>query len=483
MSEHFGIDFGTTNSAIVGISHDRPTYYGDELGQPYPSIIAIDRMTGNVVCRGREAWKQREQLRQQCEIITSVKTLLGSEKSWLCGTRSWTPEDVTSEILRGLKEEVLKRTRGISEMKETIISIPIGFSPKKRKSLRRAAKRIGLDVKAFVAEPTAAVYRKYSELKKWSKIAVFDWGGGTLDISVVEIKGDSIHEIATVGLRLGGDDFDIKIAEWAHNQVLKQKGGLKAFEQIHAQLRDRLIVRAEEAKRELSIQNETNISLNEYGEFGAINIKVDAKTLSNLLATDINDAVSALTEAIEKRAHMSLDELGCVLMVGGTSKLRGLYERIANTFPCEILHPEKDSDWHVAHGAAMLGQHKGSYEISQNIGLELVDNTYFPLYKKGEIVEHEYRTWQFGLVEDADNARFIFVEGHSDGAAILTRRNRRIDYLTIPTNGFIDEAITLQARIDEDLLLQAKAKSNKKGQSKEISWSYAEMRFSYKLPL
>lgn len=131
MIEYFGIDFGTTNSAIVGISHDRPTYYGDESGQPYPSVIAVDRMTGSVVCRGREAWQRREQLRQQCEIITSVKTMLGSDISWKCGTRTWTPEEITSEILKGLKNEVLKRTQGISELREAIISIPIGFSPRK----------------------------------------------------------------------------------------------------------------------------------------------------------------------------------------------------------------------------------------------------------------------------------------------------------------------------------------------------------------
>lgn len=180
MSESFGIDFGTTNSAMVGISHGHAANYGDDVGQPYPSIVAIDKMTGDVISRGRDAWNRREELRPSCHIITSVKTLLDSNETWKCDTRTWTPEEVTTEILKGLKKTVERRTHGSSEIKDAVISIPIGFSPAKRHVLRSAAEKAGIQVKSFISEPTAAVYHKYRELKRWSKIAVFDWGGGTL---------------------------------------------------------------------------------------------------------------------------------------------------------------------------------------------------------------------------------------------------------------------------------------------------------------
>ena len=98
MSEIFGIDFGTTNSAIVGISHGRPTLYGDGAGQPFPSIVAIDKMTGDVVAIGRNVWSYRDDLRESCEIITSAKMHLGTKKSWPIGPRNWTPEKIVTEI-------------------------------------------------------------------------------------------------------------------------------------------------------------------------------------------------------------------------------------------------------------------------------------------------------------------------------------------------------------------------------------------------
>lgn len=482
MNESFGIDFGTTNSAMVGISPGHVANYGDEAGQPYPSIVAIDKMTGNVICRGRDAWRRREELRPSCHIITSVKTLLDSNETWKCDTRTWTPQEVTTEILKGLKDEVIKRSRGAAEINEAIVSIPIGFSPGKRRTLRTAAAKAGIQVKSFVSEPTAAVYRKYGELKKWSKIAVFDWGGGTLDISIVEIKGGMIHEIATLGLTLGGDNLDRRIAEWAHNQILMKKGGTESFESMAPHLRDKLIVRAEEAKRQLSKENETDISLHDYGKFEIVNINIDAKTLKRLLMQEITRAIELLTEAITERAGMSIEELGCVLMVGGSSKLRGLYEKMVEIYSCEIIHPERDSDWYMAHGAAMLGQHEGSYIVSRSIGLELSDETYFPLLKNGDAVDHENKTWSFGLVEDSDNARFIFVEGSNEKTS-LSKRNRRIGNLTVPTNGFINEAIKLEAQIDKDLFLKVRAKSDKRGKSTEATWHYPEMQFVYKLPL
>ena len=113
MNEYFGIDFGTTNSATVRIEFEHTVRYADDQGLPYPSIIAIDRMTGQIKSHGRAAWRQREQLRKSCEIITSVKTHLGTDKTWIIGNKSWSPRQVTAEILKGLKEGVAERGDGI----------------------------------------------------------------------------------------------------------------------------------------------------------------------------------------------------------------------------------------------------------------------------------------------------------------------------------------------------------------------------------
>ena len=290
-----------------------------------------------------------------------------------------------------------------------------------------------------------------------------------------------IHEIATLGLSLGGDNIDLKIAEWAHNQILKKKGGTDSFESMPPHLRDKLIVRAEEAKRLLSKEKETDISLNDYGKFEIVNINIDSIMLKRLVMPEIASAIELLTEAITKRAGMSIEELGCVLMVGGSSKLRGLYEKMSEIMSCEIIPPERDSEWYMAHGSAMLGQHGGAYIVSRSIGIELSDETTFSLLKNGDVVDHENKTWSFGLVDGSDNARFIFVEG-SNEKATFSKVNRRIGYLTVPTNGFINEAIKIEAQIDRDLYLKVKAKSDRRGRSSEVIWHYPEMRFVYKLP-
>ncbi|MHC1605436.1 MAG: Hsp70 family protein, partial [Candidatus Methanofastidiosia archaeon] len=152
MSEHFGIDFGTTNSATVRIEFEHIDRYADDQGLPYPSIIAIDRMTGKVKSRGRDAWEKREKLRESCEIITSVKTYLGTDKTWNIGNRTWKPRQVVTEILSGLKEQVSKISDGV-DMDSAVVAIPIGFSPIKRRELRKAASDAGINILNFVSEP------------------------------------------------------------------------------------------------------------------------------------------------------------------------------------------------------------------------------------------------------------------------------------------------------------------------------------------
>ena len=480
MSECFGIDFGTTNSATVRIEFEHIDRYDDD-GLPYPSIIAIDKMTGEVKSRGREAWKKRERLRNSCEIITSVKTYLGTDKTWNIGDKSWSPRQITTEILKGLKERVAERGDGI-EMDSAVVAIPIGFSPIKRRELRRAASDAGINILNFVSEPSAAVFKHYSEVSKWQKIAVFDWGGGTLDIAVVELNDGNVVELSTLGKRLGGDDIDIKIAEWAHMQTLKKSGGNVSFREMPSISRDDMLEQAEQIKRYLSNKYESTILLFNYGEIDAQEIPMNVDKFVFLIEPELNKAIACLKEAV-KQAGLSIDELGCILMVGGSSKLQGLYERMKKAFDCKIIEPDKDSDWHVAHGAALLNKTQGAYRISQNVDLLLSDDTYFPLIKKGEPVVHKEQTVTFGLVEDNPNAHFIFMESDDNTPTGLESDRRTIGYLTVPSYGFLFEPIELSFQIDRDLLFTVTAKSSNMAQNDYKTWEYDKMRFSYNLPM
>ncbi len=205
--ESFGIDFGTTNSAAVGWSDAGiGRTFGERSGRPLPSVVAIHKITGEIHSIGSAAREHRERLGADCEVISSVKACLAqADKSWSIGPRVWRPEDVAAEIIKELRKSIQSRLApGERLMDRAVFSIPVGCSMAQRRTLRRAAHLAGIEVSSFISEPTAALCRHFNdpEVRQWSKVAVFDWGGGTLDISIVQISGDVVTEIATHGRHL-----------------------------------------------------------------------------------------------------------------------------------------------------------------------------------------------------------------------------------------------------------------------------------------
>ena len=305
-----GIDFGTTNSAAVALIGNTSVNL-DQGGRPFPSVVAIDRVTGRVVARGLDAWEQRESLSEKCEVITSPKSYLDTNQVWKIGGQNWYPVDVAAEVFKGLVERIEPVS---GKVREATVSIPVGFAPAKRRELREAAKKAGLHITSFVSEPTAAVLKNYNKVKMWTKIAIFDWGGGTLDISVVELMGEKIRELAAVGIQLGGDNLDIKIAEWVHNNHIKKANASVPFHEIDKRSRDRLLAKAEDVKRQLSNTVSADIKLPSYGGIGNIISSLNFDTMQSLLSPEIEIVLDALKRAVNAEAKMSFDELGCVLI-------------------------------------------------------------------------------------------------------------------------------------------------------------------------
>ena len=481
MLEFFGIDFGTTNSAVVGRLRRNVTFYDDGYDLPYPSLIAVSDATGEIQATGREAWNRREELSESCQLLSSAKMHLGKDITWRIGPELWTPERVVTEVFKGLRERVSERGNG-ANLNKAIIALPVGFSPKSRKSLRRAAANAGLTVQGFVSEPTAAVFRNFDRVKALSTAVVFDWGGGTLDISVLGIKDTVIHEIATASNQLGGDDLDLIIAEWAHKQIrLETRAPKIPFSAMASRYRDKMFAQSENAKRMLSEDDIWEISILSYGSFGTVSINLTNDEFDNLMRPKIDVALATLEEAVIHRARLSFDQIGCIIMVGGSSKLRGLRDAMdSHGWTCDIIFPE-NSDWHVADGAALLASDFGNNICAQNMGLRLSDDTFYPLLQSGQIIDHSPEVTTFGLVEDADNARFVFVESNDISDGRLTGMDRVLGYLSVPAYGFTNEPIRLETHVDEDMLFHVQAKSENRGNSHRRTWTYSELRFSYQL--
>ena len=483
--EAFGIDFGTTNSAAVGLQRGVERLFGQEgTLRPLPSVVAIHRMTGQLHAIGLDARQHREGLGEDCVVVSSVKSFLGMpDKIWNIGPRAWRPEEIAAEIIKAIRENVRKHLAlGEVLMDSAVFSIPVGFSSTKRKALRRAAQLAGIRIASFISEPTAAVCKNFTRVSPSTRVAVLDWGGGTLDISVVEIQGNVVTELATFGKTLGGDEIDLRLAEYVHEQISLQKGWTTPFSAVAPIFRDLLLDRAEQAKIALSDNDSHEIRLNNYCGTPIVTT-LNLKTMLSLLRPLMQEAFEALRITVEEQARCSFDEVGALLMVGGTSKLRGLVDHFTEQgWTRQIIHPQ-DADWNIAQGAALAASSPDGYLAGQDFGLAVSDGSYFPLIQdRDSVFVNQQKEQYFGLVENSREARVVFVQPRRgstppyDHVALET-----LGYLSIPAYGFGDEPVALKTWVDENLVVNLQGRSTRRD-SKVEGWQYEKLRFRYQLP-
>lgn len=473
---YFGIDFGTTNSATVGyvVMDEKPEMvkYGDEEGRPIPSVVAIDRTTGNVFT-GRDAWDKKMELSESCEYIPSVKTILDTEQVKTIAGREWTAVDVASEVFKQLKANVKNRT-GI-DMEEATVAIPVGFSASKRAKLREAAEKAGIRVRSFISEPTAAFFANYNELKSSSIVAVFDWGGGTLDVSVLQHINGKVYELATVGKDVAGDYIDSKIAKRIHAKIARKKGIEIAFEDMPSSAQDMMRVRAERAKRMLGDDDTATISINNYGAFGACRETLEYDWFADIVDPEVTMAMGCLEEAIHQ-SGVGLANIDRIVMVGGSSNLRPLLEKMDEKYGDKLFFPE-ETMWNVAQGAAMLAMTPGDFYSSQSIGIVLSDDAYYEILKPDTPVQGWEHTCHFGIVDSSKEARFVF-----GGSPDIEASPERFKTLSVPAYRFLQEQIVLKATIDPNMVFTVIAGSNMQPSEFRRLWEYTQLKCYYKLP-
>ena len=214
----FGIDFGTTTSGAVQLLGGHALTIGDEEGRPLPSIVAIDRASGEAF-GGRDAWNRRFELSEHGNywVIPSIKPYLASDRQWPTNRRVWSPVDVAAFVF----QQLTQRQSG-APISQATVAIPVGMSADARRQLRKAAAIAGIDIQAFVAESTAAIFRYYNEYRHLHRVAVFDWGGGTLDVSVVEFRNSGIFEVGLGGTPTAGNALDHEIALFLHARIMEE---------------------------------------------------------------------------------------------------------------------------------------------------------------------------------------------------------------------------------------------------------------------
>lgn len=474
MKRVFGIDFGTTSSAVVGtIIEDgviKQIKYGVGSGVPMPSVVAINKTTGDVIT-GLEAKNKRDELSESHEIIHSIKTYLDNINCKEIAGQEWEVAKIAGKLFTALKDTVKQRTD--EDMTEAVIAIPVGFSAKKRECLRKAAVMAGINITSFVSEPTAAFFSNYDAMKSASNIVVFDWGGGTLDVSVLKNENGNIYEIAKSGRNIAGDFIDTKIAKYIHEKVSSEKRIDLRFDDMPLDAQDKLRISCEQAKIKFSENDTAIISVLNYGEYGIVRTVLDYNAFSEIVAPEIKMAMTCLKEALIQ-AELGKITVDKVLLVGGSSKLRALREQMVSEFGDKVFIPD-NPEWDIGEGASLLALQGGSNYSNQSVGIIISDGSYYEFLAKDTPLKNWKKEFRFAITDSSEYAQFIF-----DGSPDIRSMQYRCKTLDVPAYGFLQEKIEVTAEVDENLVFHISAKSDRRTET--MSWEYENLKCYYRLP-
>ena len=350
MGKIIGIDLGTTNSCVAVFEGSEPIVIPNPEGsRTTPSVVAVsktgERMVGQVA--------KRQAITNPDRTVISIKREMGSAKKTNIDGKSYTPQEISAMILQKLKadaESYLGTT-----VTEAVITVPAYFSDAQRQATKDAGKIAGLDVKRIINEPTAAALAYGMDKEIEQKIMVFDLGGGTFDVSILEISDGVFEVLATNGdTKLGGDDFDQRIIDWMADKFQKENGvDLRKDKMVLQRLKDA----AEKAKIELSGMTSADINLPFITATSAGPLHFEA-TLTRAefdrITADLVDRAMIPTKKALADAGLSVSQLDKCLLVGGSTRIPAVQEAVKKFIgkePFKGINPDEC----VAIGAAIQG--------------------------------------------------------------------------------------------------------------------------------
>ena len=366
MAKTIGIDLGTTNSCVAVIEGGEPVVIANAEGaRTTPSVVAFsktgERMVGQVA--------KRQAITNPDRTVASIKRQMGTDYKVTIDDKKFTPQEISAMILQKLKADAESYLG--DKVTEAVITVPAYFTDSQRQATKDAGKIAGLEVKRIINEPTAAALAYGIDKENEQKVLVYDLGGGTFDVSIIEM-GDGVQEVlATAGNnRLGGDDFDQKIIDWLADEFKKEQGIDLRNDKMAMQ---RLKEAAEKAKIELSGVTTSQISL----PFITADATGPKHLETTLTRAKFNEMTADLVEATMGPVRQALADSGLqpsqlnkILMVGGSSRIPAVQEAVkkyTGKEPFKGINPDEC----VAVGAAIQGGVLGG-EVE---GLLLLDVT------------------------------------------------------------------------------------------------------------
>ena len=350
MSKIIGIDLGTTNSCVAVMEGGKPVVIPNSEGQrTTPSVVAFTKTGERLI--GDPA--KRQAVTNADRTISSIKRHMGTDYKVTIDGKAYTPQEISAMILQKLKADAESYLG--EKVTEAVITVPAYFNDAQRQATKDAGKIAGLEVKRIINEPTAAALAYGLDNEKEQKIMVYDLGGGTFDVSIIEIGEGVIEVLSTNGdTHLGGDDFDNKITDWLVSEFKRTEGVDLSADKLALQ---RLKEAAEKAKKELSTATTTNINLpfitatNEGPKHLDVTL---TRAKFDELTSDLIERTAVPVQNALKDAGISSSDLGKVLLVGGSTRMINAQEKVKQLTghePSKTLNPDEC----VAIGAGIQG--------------------------------------------------------------------------------------------------------------------------------
>ena len=350
MSKIIGIDLGTTNSCVAVMEGGKPVVIPNAEGsRTTPSVVAFSKTGERLV--GEPA--KRQAVTNADRTISSIKRHMGTDYKVTIDGKAYTPQEISAMVLQKLKADAESYLG--EKVTEAVITVPAYFNDAQRQATKDAGKIAGLEVKRIINEPTAAALAYGLDNEKEQKIMVYDLGGGTFDVSIIEIGDGVIEVLATNGdTRLGGDDFDNKVTQWMIDEFKKAEGVDLSSDKMALQ---RLKEAAEKAKKELSSSTTTNINLPFITATSEGPKHLDmtlTRAKFDELTRDLVEKTAIPVANAMKDAGLNNSDLGKVLLVGGSTRMIAVQDKVkalTGQEPSKTLNPDEC----VALGACIQG--------------------------------------------------------------------------------------------------------------------------------
>jgi molecular chaperone DnaK (HSP70) len=476
MAEIVGLDFGTTNSLVAKIVGDRPLVLTDETTDlPHPSVVWYH---GSEVVVGREAKAQlaKPTIGIVGDIVRSPKAFLGRGESLVVGGVTRSASDVVAAILTHLKDDARRRGHDFDRV---FITVPVTMDGRGRRELRDAALKSATRIVQPIHEPLAAIYgylrghqdylRRLQELQD-QLILVYDWGGGTLDLTLCHLSGETLTQVANLGdPNVGGDRFDERLRNLVTQRHLDSHN--IGSPEVEPNAEKALIQQCESTKITLSSRPSSTVFVQNYLRSEApertLEVMVTRSDLEDATRDLIDDGIAAIHRILE-RVRRQPEAIALCVATGGMIQMPRIRERLLEIFgPLRVPQIER-SDQLIAEGAAWIANDRARLRLAKPVELLHADESYVTVVPAEAVlpIENEVRRWPLDVycVDPRDGyAKFHFVRPEWPNR--LQSVDRRVPYANLlvgvdSTAAPLRERLNLEIAIDHDLVASITARSS-----------------------